>query len=421
VTAIRQWAAGTPQDVLHRLGARYHPLRGRYTVPSERTFRRVLAGVDGDAVTRAVTHPSRPGCSRRPRSTGNCCTAPAPRPGRCSSSRRSPTSAGAGKLTQGQPRLDRDGIDLYREHSASKRSHGPPGLRQEISARAVPSPTSAHCRRPRSTATRHHTHQSMGNINAAGRTTWGSSASFNTLRVAACDDTWFPRRPASLPAARDTGGLDSVRTSKDIIHGIVSVDADLAGPQHLNHYARGHWVVENRLHWTRDVTFHEDDSSCGPVPPHEPRPASATCPSTPPASPDAREHRPRPPMQAGAAFISPSRRPQSLDAQVNVEECPSGGRGQDGGPGNDGDALAYRAWSFPRPDGFRQVTVALTPDFSGDLDRRRRVRERGDLRLTRVAGSGEVQWSPRMSALLRCGRIGSWLAHMHWSRPKVRR
>jgi hypothetical protein len=47
VTAIRQWAAGTPQDVLHRIGARFNPLLGRYTVPSERTFRRVLAGLDG--------------------------------------------------------------------------------------------------------------------------------------------------------------------------------------------------------------------------------------------------------------------------------------------------------------------------------------------------------------------------------------
>ncbi|MFV2104962.1 transposase family protein, partial [Micromonospora sp. LOL_024] len=40
VAAIRQWAAGTPQDVLHRIGARFNPLSGRYTVPSERTFRR---------------------------------------------------------------------------------------------------------------------------------------------------------------------------------------------------------------------------------------------------------------------------------------------------------------------------------------------------------------------------------------------
>ena len=50
-----------------------------------------------------------------------------------------------------------------------------------------------------------------------------------------------------------------MRTSKEIIYGIVSVTADQAGPEHLNHYTRGHWAVE-ALHWTRDVTFHEDNS-----------------------------------------------------------------------------------------------------------------------------------------------------------------
>ena len=54
VTAIRQWAAGTPQDVLHRIGARYNSLRGRYSVPSERTFRRVLTGLDGAALDAAT-------------------------------------------------------------------------------------------------------------------------------------------------------------------------------------------------------------------------------------------------------------------------------------------------------------------------------------------------------------------------------
>ncbi len=54
VTAIRQWAARTPQDVLHRLGARFNALTGRYLVPSERTFRRVLAGLDGDALDAAT-------------------------------------------------------------------------------------------------------------------------------------------------------------------------------------------------------------------------------------------------------------------------------------------------------------------------------------------------------------------------------
>jgi hypothetical protein len=75
-----------------------------------------------------------------------------------------------------------------------------------------------------------------------------------------CDDTVFPSARQVFRLRRDTGGLDGVRTSKEIIHGIVSLDAAQAGPVHLNHYARGHWTVENRLHWTRDVTFHEDNS-----------------------------------------------------------------------------------------------------------------------------------------------------------------
>jgi D-alanyl-D-alanine carboxypeptidase len=36
--------------------------------------------------------------------------------------------------------------------------------------------------------------------------------------------------------------------------------------------------------------------------------------------------------------------------------------------GNDGDALAYKAWSFSTEDGKRQVTVAITPNFHGDPD-----------------------------------------------------
>ncbi|TDO54377.1 hypothetical protein EV643_101159 [Kribbella sp. VKM Ac-2527] len=38
--------------------------------------------------------------------------------------------------------------------------------------------------------------------------------------------------------------------------------------------------------------------------------------------------------------------------------------------GNDGDALAYQAWSFATEDGRRQVTVAVTPDLlRGDADK----------------------------------------------------
>ncbi len=36
--------------------------------------------------------------------------------------------------------------------------------------------------------------------------------------------------------------------------------------------------------------------------------------------------------------------------------------------GNDGDALAYQAWSFSTEDASRRVTVAITPAFTGDPD-----------------------------------------------------
>lgn len=36
--------------------------------------------------------------------------------------------------------------------------------------------------------------------------------------------------------------------------------------------------------------------------------------------------------------------------------------------GHDGDALAYESWSYSTPDGRRQVTIAVTPDFRADLD-----------------------------------------------------
>jgi hypothetical protein len=81
-----------------------------------------------------------------------------------------------------------------------------------------------------------------------------------SLRTAPADDTLFPGALQVIRLRRDTGGLDGVRTSKEIVYAITSLPEHLAGPEHLNHYARQHWCIENRLHWVRDVTFHEDDS-----------------------------------------------------------------------------------------------------------------------------------------------------------------
>ncbi len=45
-----------------------------------------------------------------------------------------------------------------------------------------------------------------------------------------------------------------------IAHCITSLTAAQARPEELAGYIRGHWQIENRLHWVRDVTYDEDRS-----------------------------------------------------------------------------------------------------------------------------------------------------------------
>jgi predicted transposase YbfD/YdcC len=309
VTAIWQWATSTGQDVLARIGARHDGWTGRYLVPSEATFRRVLSTVDGDALDDAVSGyvtdvsagaapapvlPAVPGPVEREqrRAVTRQVTHPVP-------DGLLPAAAVDGKLLHGSvttagrtflvAAIDHTtGTVMGQRRVADKRGENTAlepllsGLdtgrvwtldalhTNKKTARLITGPLGGHyilfLKGNQPLALRaaqallagtdvefaEHTHQAADR--GHGRT------ELRTVRVADCDDTLFPGARQVFRIRRDTGGLDGVRTSKDIVYGIASMDADLAGPAHLNHYTRGHWTVEDRLHYVRDVTFREDGS-----------------------------------------------------------------------------------------------------------------------------------------------------------------
>jgi predicted transposase YbfD/YdcC len=55
---------------------------------------------------------------------------------------------------------------------------------------------------------------------------------------------------------RTTTGLRSA----EVTYGVTSLAAEDAAPPRLLRLLRGHWHIENRTHWVRDVTFDEDRS-----------------------------------------------------------------------------------------------------------------------------------------------------------------
>ena len=309
LTAIWQWAAGTGQQVLARIGARFDGWTGRYVVPSEATFRRVLTLIDGDSLDTAISGyigdvlagtaaapvlPAMLGPVEREqrRAVTRQQTHPAP-------AGLLPAAAADGKLLHGSvtasarrflvAAIDHTtGMVLGQQQVADKRGESttiepllsalPAGIvwtldalhTSKKTARLITGPLRGHyilflkANQPLT-------------LQAAQLLLSGTDIEFadsmdvevdrghgrterRIIRVADCDDTLFPGARQVFRLRRDTGGLDGVRTSKELVYGIASMTTQLSPPAHLNHYSRRHWTVENRLHYVRDVTFREDAS-----------------------------------------------------------------------------------------------------------------------------------------------------------------
>lgn len=70
----------------------------------------------------------------------------------------------------------------------------------------------------------------------------------------------FPHVAQVFVLQRETTDIVRQKSRLETVYGVTSLPPSLASPQRLLDLSRGHWAIENRLHWVRDVTFDEDRS-----------------------------------------------------------------------------------------------------------------------------------------------------------------
>jgi predicted transposase YbfD/YdcC len=71
----------------------------------------------------------------------------------------------------------------------------------------------------------------------------------------------FPHAAQAVQIVRTRKRKGSTkRASRETVYAVTSLTAAQAQPTELARYIRGHWHVENKLHWVRDVTMGEDAS-----------------------------------------------------------------------------------------------------------------------------------------------------------------
>jgi len=74
------------------------------------------------------------------------------------------------------------------------------------------------------------------------------------------DYVTFPYVEQVCRIERTTYKLTGELFRHEVAYGITSLSPAKADAKRLLALNRGHWTIENRLHWVRDVTFDEDRS-----------------------------------------------------------------------------------------------------------------------------------------------------------------
>ncbi len=89
-----------------------------------------------------------------------------------------------------------------------------------------------------------------------GRIEWRKLQSSSALS----DHEVWPGLEQVFAIERTVRQQSSGKTSKEMVYGCTSLSRERADAEQLLKLVRGHWTIENKSHWVRDVTMDEDRS-----------------------------------------------------------------------------------------------------------------------------------------------------------------
>lgn len=279
VSAIGEYAADCPQEVLRRLGAKYHPDKRRYIAPHPETFRRALAAVDVgelDAVVGAWLFDQ-------------------VRAGRVGADQL--VVALDGKSLRGSARADGRATHLFSamvhgsgvvigqaevDHKSNEITAFCPLLEALDIQGALVTADAMHTQREHARfvvedKAAHYLFQVKDNqpkllaaIKAIPEQNFSAWHDDKVKGHGRIERRWvrvadatkcgidFPHAAQVIVVDRERADLDDQMTSEERSYYITSVRASDADAERLGRHVREHWGIENKLHWVRDWAFDED-------------------------------------------------------------------------------------------------------------------------------------------------------------------
>jgi predicted transposase YbfD/YdcC len=279
IAAIAEWAADAPQPVRAALGTRRDPRTGHWVwaVPSETTIRRTLARLDAEALAAAIgawlADRDQPGQQQRRRAVAV-------------DGKTLRGSGAQGRQVHLLAAMDQATRAVLAQRQVDGAPGEVPGLRPllaDLDLAGVVVTADALQTRPDAAEflvagkQAHYLLVVKANqptlLERCARLAWHrvplldrtrdrghGRVELRTLKAVTVHHFGFPHAAQVLQVTRKTRQLGTRRWRTVTIYAITSLTFAQARPARLADYLRGHWAIENGLHYLRDTTFAEDAS-----------------------------------------------------------------------------------------------------------------------------------------------------------------